>query len=147
MIAPDMETALMECVLAKMDGEVMTVPDVAQETDKDAVVMENVLRANAIATQDFPDMPAMSELVCMTALNMVIVPTELACAKKDTVDGIARFHQNHNHANAPFIASEDVCHNVPRFMKRKEPDHRMNATPSALKSVFHNALLERCQSA
>jgi len=144
MVALDMELVSMDCALARMDGEVRTAVIAALVTVSDAAETVNALRVTATATLDGLDMDVIFERVCMTAHNMVIATTELAFAKRDTVVVIVRFLLSLNLASVPSTAYVDVSNSAPRFMRLKELDHHMSATPSAPRSVFLNVLRERC---
>jgi len=127
------------------DGwEVRTAVIAALVTVSDAAETVNALRVTATATLDGLDMDVIFERVCMTAHNMVIAITELAFAKRDTVVVIVRFLLSLNLASVPSTAYVDVSNSAPRFMRLKELDHHMSATPSAPRSVFLNVLRERC---
>jgi len=143
-IVQDMVNALMEFALVKMVGEEVIVPQDAQDMDKDVVVMENVLKANVIATLDGLVMDVILEHVFMIVHNTDIAATVLVSAKKDTEEEIVHYPQNHNHANVQFIAFVVVFNNAPKSMKHKVQDHHMNVTVNVPKNVFHFALLEKC---
>jgi len=140
-----MENALMEFALVKMVGVVLIVLHVAQDMVKDVVEMENVLKDNAIATQGGPDMLVILEHAFMIAHNTDIATMEHVFAKKDTVEEIAHFHQNHNLANVLFIVFVVVFNSALKFMKLKVLDHHMSVTLNAHKNVFHFVLQEKCQ--
>lgn len=98
----------------------------------------------ATARLDGQDMAVMFVLAFMIVLSMVTAITALACVKKGIVDVIARCLPNRNHVNAQSTVFVDAYSSAPRSMILKEPELLMNATLRALRSVFLNALLERC---
>jgi len=140
-----MENVLMEFVLVKMVGGVMIVLHVVLDMVKDVVEMENVLKDNVIVIQDGVVMRVISEHVFMIAHNMDIAIMEHVYVKKDTVEEIVHFHQNHNHVNVRFIVFVVVFNNAQKFMKLKVLDHHMNVTQNVHKNVFHFVLQEKCQ--
>jgi len=80
----------------------------------------------------------------MIALNTDIVTMVHAFAKRDIVEEIVLFLQNHSHANALFIVFVVVFNNAPKFMRPKVLGHHMNVTQNAHKNVFPCVLLEKC---
>jgi hypothetical protein len=145
-IALPTDNVSMVFALVKMDGVVLIVLVDALDMASVAVEMENVLKANVIATLVGLGMLAILEPVCMIVPNTAIATTELACAKRDTADVIVLFPRSLNLASVPFIACAAVCNSAPKFMRPKELVLPMSATQLALRNVCLSASLERCQS-
>jgi hypothetical protein len=145
MTAHNTGTASMVLALARMDGVVLTAHHAAQDTANDAAVTESASRASATATQDGPDMLAIFVLACTTALSTDIATTELASAKRDTVDVTAHCRLSPSPASAPFTVFVVACSSALRFTRHKVLDPHTSATQSALKSAFLSVLRARCQ--
>jgi hypothetical protein len=144
MTALDTASASVVSALVKMGGVAMIVLLAALDMDKGAVETENVLKANAIATQDGQDMAVTSEPACTTALNTDTATMELASAKKATEDVTAPSHLNHNLASVPFTVFVVAFNSAQKFMRLKVLDPRTSATQNVHRNACHSALLGRC---
>lgn len=144
MDALDMVSASMDSALVSTDGEELTATHVALDTDSVAAEMESASRESATATLDGLVMRATSAHASTIVPSTDTATTVPAFARRDTVDVIALCLLNPSRASAPSIASVAACSSAPRFMRLRVLDRRMSATPSAPRSVYHSALLERC---
>jgi len=143
-VALAMDNASTAYAPARTDGVALTAIPAALEMASAAAVTESAWRVTATATRAGLAMAAIFVLVCMIALNTDTATMAPACAKRDTVVGIALCLLSPNRASAQFTASVAACNSAPRSMRLKELVLLMSAIPSAHRSVFLNASLERC---